>query len=126
VLLVEDDEPTRVMMRGLLTREGWRITEAENGRVALEKVARDMPDLILLDLMMPEMDGFDFLHALRGVDGGGQVPVVVLTAKELTPEDRRRLAGYVESIHQKGSYAKDQLLGEIRDLIAQHTQSQQQ
>ncbi|MBI3159919.1 MAG: response regulator [Chloroflexi bacterium] len=123
VLLVEDDEPTRVMMRSLLTREGWRITEAENGRVALDKVARELPDLVLLDLMMPEMDGFDFLHALRTVQGGSDIPVVVLTAKELTPEDRERLSGYVESIHQKGSYAKDQLLGEIRDLIAQHTQT---
>lgn len=121
VLLVEDDEPTRSMMRSLLTREGWRITEAENGRAALDQVRKDLPDLILLDLMMPEMDGFDFLHAIRDIPGASDVPVVVLTAKDLTAEDHQRLAGSVESIHQKGSYSKEQLLGEIRNLIAEYT-----
>lgn len=121
LLLVEDDEPTRVMMRSLLAREGWRIKEAENGKVALEMVQKELPDLILLDLMMPEMDGFDFLHAIRSIEGGSEVPVVVLTAKDLTQEDRLRLSGSVESIHQKGSYSKEELLGEIRNLIAQHT-----
>ncbi|TAK10908.1 MAG: response regulator [Anaerolineae bacterium] len=121
LLLVEDDEPTRSMMRSLLTREGWRITEAENGRVGLDKVKKELPDLILLDLMMPEMDGFDFLHAIRTVPGASTVPVVILTAKDLTAEDQRRLSGYVESIYQKGSYAKEDLLSEIRDLIAAHT-----
>ena len=65
VLLVEDDEATREMMRALLTREGWMVTEAANGRVALERLAAAGPDLILLDLMMPEMDGFEFAQRLR-------------------------------------------------------------
>ncbi|MBI4494088.1 MAG: response regulator, partial [Chloroflexi bacterium] len=103
-LVVEDDGSAREMLRRLLEREGWAVVEAENGRVALERVAAQQPDLILLDLMMPEMDGFEFVVELRKRSEWRTIPVVVVTAKDLTVEDRLRLNGYVEKILQKGTY----------------------
>src|SRR5213593_1948931 len=76
VLVVEDDADTRDMLRRMLTREGWAVSEATNGRVALERVAASQPELILLDLMMPEMDGFAFIEALRQHDAWRSIPIV--------------------------------------------------
>jgi signal transduction histidine kinase/DNA-binding response OmpR family regulator len=118
VLVVEDDADTRDMLRRMLTKEGWAVTEATNGRVALERVAASPPELILLDLMMPELDGFAFIEALHQQDAWRSIPVVVVTAKDLTPEDRQRLNGYVEQILQKGAYSREALLTEIRDFVA--------
>src|SRR5262245_19174176 len=87
VLVVEDDAATRSMLGKTLAKAGWQVTEAENGRVALERMQTTSPALILLDLMMPEMDGFEFLDALRHHQPRRQVPVVVITAKTLTEED---------------------------------------
>jgi PAS domain S-box-containing protein len=121
VLVVEDDEDARRLIRRALEEEGWEVDEAENGRVALERLDESPPALVLLDLMMPEMDGFEFLEALRSSDGTREVPVVVITAKELTDEDHRRLNGGVERIVQKGS--RDRFLREVRDLVALHAGS---
>jgi signal transduction histidine kinase/DNA-binding response OmpR family regulator len=118
VLIVEDDVATRDMLRRILEREGLETIEAENGRVGLERVAEHSPRLVLLDLMMPEMDGFEFVEELRRRERGERTPVVVVTAKDLTPGDRARLSGTVERILQKGSYAQDELLGEIRQRLA--------
>ncbi len=118
ILLVEDDAPTREMMRRTLEKEGWLVIEAENGRVGLERLLRQKPELILLDLMMPEMDGFEFVTHLRQREDWRQIPVVVVTAKELTPEDRLRLNGHVEKVLQKGAYSREALLSEVRDLVA--------
>jgi len=117
VLLVEDDETTREMMRGMLTREGWNVEEAANGRVALEMMQASRPDLVLLDLMMPEMDGFEFAQRLRERPEWHSIPVIVLTAKDITDADRLRLNGYVEKIVQKGAWDRDALLREVRTLI---------
>ncbi len=118
VLLVEDDEGTRQVLRRTLTREGWAVVEAANGREALERVAAERPGLILLDLMMPEMDGFEFLDELRRREEWRDVPVVVLTAKDLSPEEHRRLKGSVERVIQKGAYNREALLREVRALVA--------
>jgi signal transduction histidine kinase/response regulator RpfG family c-di-GMP phosphodiesterase len=123
VLVVEDDADTREMLWRLLTKEGWAVTEADNGGVALQHMAESQPHLILLDLMMPEMDGFAFLEALRQQDAWRSIPVVVVTAKDLTPEDRRRLNGYVERILQKGAYSREVLLREIHHLVAAYVRS---
>jgi CheY-like chemotaxis protein len=117
VLVVEDDADTCNILRRMLTKEGWAVTEATNGRVALERLAESQPELILLDLMMPEMDGFAFLEALRQQDAWRSIPVVVVTAKDLTPEDRQRLNGYVEQILQKGAYSHEELWHEIHHLV---------
>jgi PAS domain S-box-containing protein len=121
LLLVEDDLATRQMMRKLLEKEGWLVDEAENGRVALERLAVRVPDLILLDLMMPEMDGFEFVRVLHNNEAWRTVPVVVLTAKDITGEDRARLNGHAERILQKGAYSREELLAEVRKLIVAQT-----
>jgi CheY-like chemotaxis protein len=101
----------------LLEREGWSVLQAENGREALARIAQHQPELILLDLMMPVMDGFEFSLELRRNPAWRNIPVVVLTAKDLTEEDRRRLNGHVESVLRKDAFSVDQLLSEVRQAI---------
>jgi signal transduction histidine kinase/DNA-binding response OmpR family regulator len=117
ILIVEDDVGLREMLRRRLEREKWTVIEAENGRAALQQMEQNLPELILLDLMMPEMDGFDFLEELRKHERWRSIPVIVVTAKELTEEDRRRLNGSVEKILQKGGYGREELLREVRELV---------
>ena len=119
VLIVEDDAPTREVMRRSLQRQGWAVAEAENGKVGLERVSQRQPGLILLDLMMPEMDGFEFLDELRRHPSWQAIPVVVLTSKDLTPDERTTLSGKVERILQKGAYSREALLVEVRKIVAQ-------
>jgi PAS domain S-box-containing protein len=118
VLLIEDDETTRGMMRQMLEREGWQVVEATNGREGLERVSESQPHAILLDLMMPEMDGFEFIVELRKRKEWRDIPVVVITAKELTVDDRRRLNGSVERILLKGAFSREELLGRVRELVS--------
>ena len=118
ILIVEDDEGVRSMLRRRLEKEKWTVFEAENGRVALEQMRKLQPELILLDLMMPEMDGFQFLDEFRRDEAWRSIPVIVVTAKELTTADRERLNGSVQKILQKGACSRDELLDQVRDLIA--------
>ncbi len=117
VLIVEDDETTREMLKRMVENQGWTTSEAENGRVALARVMDAPPDLILLDLMMPEMDGFEFVAHLRRREEWRSIPVIVVTAKDLTPEDHLRLNGYVEKFIQKGAFSRQQVLHEIRESV---------
>jgi len=118
VLIVEDDERTREMLRRTLQKEGWQIREAANGRVGLEQLPHGKPGLILLDLMMPEMDGFEFMHQLRQRADCRDVPVIVITAKDLTEQDRQRLKGEVIRIIQKGAMSQEALLAQVRSLLS--------
>lgn len=118
ILVVEDDPATRDALRRVLVPEGWAVDEAENGHVGLACVEKRRPELILLDLMMPEMDGFAFLTELRRHEKWRSIPVVVITAKDLTADDHRRLNGYVAAIVQKSAYSREELLAEVRDLLA--------
>jgi CheY-like chemotaxis protein/anti-sigma regulatory factor (Ser/Thr protein kinase) len=117
VLVVEDESATRKLLQRVLAQEGWEVTEAEDGRVALAKLEQSRPDLVLLDLMMPEMDGFEFLKHLRAKDDGYGIPVIVVTAKDLTTEDRLRLNGYMTTVLRKGEHSRDELLEEITSLV---------
>lgn len=117
VMLVEDDAMIRLMFRRMLEQVGWAVVEAENGRVALNQLDEVQPDLILLDLMMPEVDGFQFITALRHQVKWRSLPIVVVTALDLTPADHLRLNGYVEQILQKGAYDTEELLREIHRLV---------
>ncbi len=121
VLVVEDDEPTRQILRRTLAKQGWTVAEAKDGRAGLEQVARHKPELILLDLIMPGVDGFEFLAELRQNEAWQAIPVVVLTSKDLSPEERLRLTGHVEKILQKGAYTRDTLLREVRKAVALYT-----
>ena len=126
ILIVEDDDPTREMVRRTLTRDGWETAEAINGRVALEHLQTVTPNLILLDLMMPEMDGFQFLTIMREHPDWRTIPVVVVTAKMLTPAEKQQLNKQVEWILQKGSFEDNsRLLWQIKDLVAACIHKQQ-
>jgi len=117
VLLVEDDVPTREMMARTLEKAEWSVSEAGNGREALDQLARGKPRLILLDLMMPVMDGFDFLLEMRANAEWQDIPVIVLTAKDLNEEDRRMLSGRVEQILEKSACSHEQVVNLIHKVI---------
>jgi signal transduction histidine kinase/CheY-like chemotaxis protein len=118
VLVVEDDFDARRIITNALQSDGWVVDEAENGRAALECIERSRPALILLDLMMPQMDGFEFVARFRESPANRNIPIVVLTAKEVTPEERARLNGQVFEIVQKGSIGIDQILNDLGNLIS--------
>lgn len=117
VLVVDDDDASRAFLRDALERDGWSVEEAENGRVALERVAAQRPAVVLLDLMMPEMDGFEFLARARATEAYRDVPIVVVTARELSREDRTRLLGAVSAVFQKETFGPSDLLRQVRGLI---------
>ncbi|MGE5089618.1 MAG: response regulator [Candidatus Levyibacteriota bacterium] len=115
-LLVDDDDLLRRAMRLALEQDGWQVTEAANGRLAMARLADIRPDVIVLDLMMPEMDGFEFLDGIRRRAEWRDIPVLVVTAKDLTAEDRARLNVGVERILHKSS--RDKLLEEVALALA--------
>ena len=117
VLVVDDDAGLRQLLRRMLEPEGYTVVEAENGRVALERLRDVSPSVILLDLMMPEMDGFEFVAEFRRHEAWRAIPIVVVTARDLSRDDRERLNGHVERILQKGTHGRDQLLAEVRELV---------
>jgi CheY-like chemotaxis protein len=118
VLVVEDDAHNRSILKSMLEREGCETDEAADGLQALTVLARRKPNLILLDLLMPVMDGFEFASELRKRTEWRQIPVIVLTAKDLTQEDKARLNGHVERVLFKSDYKREDLLREIRELAA--------
>jgi signal transduction histidine kinase/DNA-binding response OmpR family regulator len=122
ILIVEDDLNTRTMLADMVKNEGWVVAEAGNGREGLARVAENQPALILLDLMMPEVDGFQFLDSIRNHAEWQHIPVIVVTAMDLSTDDRQRLQGSVEKIIQKGAHSRDALLGEIRRWVAAYVQ----
>ena len=117
VLIVDDDAGLRQLLRRMLEPEGYTVLEAENGRVALERLRDSSPGAILLDLMMPEIDGFEFVAEFRRHEAWRGIPIVVVTAKDLSREDRERLNGHVERILQKGMHSRAELLAEVRELV---------
>ena len=123
VLIVEDDETARQMLARLLKSEGWEVAEATNGRIGLERLRDAPPDLILLDLMMPEMDGFEFLAQLRRDPEHEKTPVIIVTAADLSADERRRLDDGVSHILEKAAYAREELLGQIRRLVANYAET---
>jgi CheY-like chemotaxis protein len=118
VLIVEDDAGLRSVLRRALEMEKWTVVEADNGLVALERIQASIPSVILLDLVMPVMDGFAMLAELRKREDCRQIPVVVITAKDLTQEERERLRGQADKILEKGSYVRADLLREVRNCVA--------
>jgi CheY-like chemotaxis protein len=124
ILVVDDDPAARETLRRYLQKEGWAIAEAEDGKQALNQMQVSQPDLVLLDLMMPEMDGFEFIEAMKRVPLWQSIPVVVVTAKDLSSADRVRLNGSVQQILQKGAYSREELLEEVRALMLSYTRQQ--
>ncbi len=117
VLVVEDDDANAELLRRLLEKAGWRVDRASNGREALERIATSRPALILLDLMMPEMDGLEFVEQLRRNPIAAAIPVIVLTAKSLSPDDQARLNGRVSDVLSKGRVTGNSLLAQIDAIV---------
>ena len=118
VLIVDDTaEARRLILRIMQSQGNYTLMEASNGREALELTSRQHPDLIILDLMMPEMDGFAVLDQLKANPDTASIPVIVVTAKELSVQEKDRLSGQIESLMQKGSFMDNEFLNEIRTII---------
>jgi PAS domain S-box-containing protein len=118
ILVIEDDPDARALMSQLLWDQGWAVRVAADGRAGLACASAQPPDLILLDLMMPEMDGFAFLLELRRLESGRSIPVVVLSAMEITEQDEARLVGqgHVARVLRKGN-SLEGVLDEVRNLL---------
>jgi len=117
VLVVDDEPQIREIIQRTMEKEGWNVLQAGDGLEALQVVQQKPPQLILLDLMMPHMDGFGFLQELRKLPTGTDIPVIVITAMDLSSGDHQRLNGSVEQVLQKGAYSQEQLLNEVRSLV---------
>ncbi|MBL8103049.1 MAG: pyridoxal-phosphate dependent enzyme [Anaerolineales bacterium] len=118
IVIVEDTAEARRLIRRILQSQGnFTIMEATNGREGLELIKRELPDLVILDLMMPEMDGFTVIESLRANPETAVIPVIVATAKELTPDEKSRLGGQIQSLMQKGDFLNDEFLEEVKSLI---------
>jgi len=115
---VEDDAHARGWLARILREDGWEVAEAENGRVALDRLPLVKPDIIILDLMMPEMDGFELVDEIRRHEGTRHIPLIVLTAADVDEEARRRLSGGIRRILRKRLGGRDEVLATLRDVIA--------
>ncbi len=118
IAIVEDNiEAARLLRRILQTRGDFQVVEAHTGKEGLKLIRTTLPDLILLDMMMPDMDGFAVLDYLKADDALADIPVIVVTAKELTVPEQRRLQGQIQLLLQKGSFMDDELLQNINTLL---------
>jgi threonine synthase len=118
VAIVDDTPEARRLIRRILQSQGdFTILEATNGKDGVSLIRRELPDLIILDLMMPEMDGFAVMDALKADPKTSEIPVIVATAKELTPEEKKRLGSQIQTLMQKGDFLNDEFLDEVNALI---------
>ncbi len=119
-VLVVDDEPANLdLLEGLLEPAGFGVLKAGSGREGIEMAISEMPSLILLDLMMPDLSGFDVVEALRADEATREIPIMVLTAKTLTEADKQALNGQVAAIFQRNSVAGTELAAWLRGIVAQ-------
>lgn len=118
VAIVDDNMDARRLIRRILQSQGnYSIFEATNGKEAIQLAQEKLPDLIILDLMMPEIDGFSVLDALKENQNTAVIPVIVVTAKELTTDEKQRLEGRIHSLMLKGEFMNDDLMEEVRALL---------
>jgi len=115
-LIIDDDEGVRSLFSRTLQGDGWEVAQAGDGVAALRLVEQRRPDLVLLDLMMPVMDGFEFVLHFRGLEGCEEIPVIVVTARDLEEDERSRLVDGVQKIIQKGALTRQELLQRVREL----------
>jgi threonine synthase len=118
-IAIIDDHPDvrRLIRRILQSQDNYTLFEAANGREALDLIKRERPHLIILDLMMPELDGFAVIDAIKADPAIASIPIIVVTAKELTSAEKNRLRGHIQSLMQKGDFMSDELLDEVRALL---------
>jgi PAS domain S-box-containing protein len=118
VLIIEDHVDTRAMMARVVERAGFSVQQAANGREGIEQLQASTPDIILLDLMMPVMDGFDFIVKMRANEQWRELPVVVITAKDLSESEKQFLSGRVQNVLEKGAYTREHLLAMVRSALS--------
>ncbi|KAB2879047.1 response regulator [bacterium] len=117
IMVVDDDDNALFLTTSFLEKEGFIVMNARDGRKALDMIRMDRPDLVILDLLMPNMSGFEMMEIMRNENELKDIPVIVLTAKELTPEDREHMSGQVKKFMQKASYSIHDLLYEIKRVV---------
>jgi threonine synthase len=116
--IVDDNADVRRLIRRILQSQGdYTLFEATNGREAIDLAQRERPNLIILDLMMPEMDGFSVMERLQSNEDTADIPIIVVTAKELTQAEKERLHGHIQKLMQKGDFMSDELADEVRALL---------
>jgi threonine synthase len=120
-ILEDDPNAARLLRRILQARGDYQIFEAQDGRTGLEMLRREQPDVLLLDLMMPEMDGFQVLDAMEADKDLSRIPIVVVTAKELTTSEKERLGGQIQMLLEKGDFTDEDLLHEVLDALEERT-----
>lgn len=118
IAIVDDNPDARRLIRRILQSQGnFSLSEATNGKEAVELALKEHPSLIILDLMMPDMDGFAVMDQLQSHPDTADIPIIVVTAKELTPAENTKLSGHIQSLMQKGSFVSDDLIDEVRALL---------
>ncbi|MGF7160935.1 signal transduction histidine kinase/CheY-like chemotaxis protein/HAMP domain-containing protein [Rhodoligotrophos appendicifer] len=117
ILIVDDDQGTQDVLRRMLVRQGWTVRVAGNGAEGLAELRRLRPAVILLDLIMPEMNGFEMLQAMQQDTDGCDIPVFVITSKDLTHEEQDWLRGHALEVFQKGAYGKTELIAALRTMV---------
>jgi CheY-like chemotaxis protein len=118
-ILVVDDDPKAVELIAVrVLGLASTVLRAYGGQEAIDSARRELPDLIVLDLMMPEVSGFDVVAALCKDPETARIPILIVTAKPITPEDRQKLNGYVTSIMEKANFDRDHFIGEVRRAVA--------
>jgi CheY-like chemotaxis protein len=116
ILIVDDDPQNIRLIKAMLKPFNIEVMVADGGKAGVEMALKKKPDLIILDLMMPEVDGFDVVSRLKEDPAASQIPILIYTAKNITSEDRERLQGNIQSIIQKGDFGKDRFLEMINNL----------
>jgi DNA-binding response OmpR family regulator len=117
IIVVDDDARLRELLNRYLSEQGFNVRAVADGNDMNRWLARERYDLIVLDLMMPEVSGFVVARALRDSEQTARIPILVLTAKDLTAEDRARLNGDVSAIREKASFSTSELLAELRRAL---------
>lgn len=117
ILVIDDDTEARELINKGVSKLGWKIIEAANGREALEQIAQSEPSIIILDLLMPEMDGFTFLKEIQKNQRWRNIPIIVVTAKDLSSEERNTLMVYTKKVFQKGLQTSKDLIESICEQI---------
>jgi len=120
ILIVDDDPQNIRLVKAMLKPFNMEVIVADGGKAGLELALKKKPDLIILDLMMPDVDGFEVVSKLREDPAGSQIPILIYTAKNITSEDRERLQGNIQTIIQKGDFGKDRFLEMINNLQTSH------
>jgi CheY-like chemotaxis protein/anti-sigma regulatory factor (Ser/Thr protein kinase) len=118
LLVIDDEQANRDLLVKVLEPAGFTVIVADGGLEGIGLAKTRQPDLVLLDLVMPEVSGFDVVEALRGDESTHAIPIMVLTGKDLTEADKRQLSGHVSTIMSRGSTATVDLLGQLQQIVA--------